>query len=246
MATLLIDLGNTRIKWAWMRGAGLGDYDAHEHHGQPLASLQPLWQQAPQRVLINSVLGPDLQAQIQASAEPFGLTLHWATSSDSFEGLRNGYRQPAQLGSDRWLGMIAAQQNNPGRCLCVVSCGTAVTIDAISPQGKHLGGMILPGLRLMQQSLKQGTRQVDAQEQNEPPQMLADHTSAAVHAGCHYGVVGAISQMLAKVSVEYNEIVKCIVTGGDAEKIRPLLEARETEHRPHLVLEGLALWGKDK
>ncbi|MDH5301683.1 MAG: type III pantothenate kinase [Gammaproteobacteria bacterium] len=247
MSTLLIDLGNTRLKSAWLRDGRLQDMQAVVHHGQPLTyGLESLLQHPPERVLINSMLGDAIRRSIQQRLDELGIPGFWASSQVQHGGLRNGYQLPERLGSDRWLAMIAAWQSHQGRPVCVVSCGTAVTIDAIAADGQHQGGMILPGVQMMQHSLLQGTQQINLDLQTQPLQLFARNTTQAVQSGCHFAIVGAIRQMLEGLVTDAEQTVQCVLTGGDAQAIAELLTWGEVEYRPQLVLEGLAIVGQNK
>src|SRR5699024_8726538 len=97
-------------------------------------------------------------------------------------GVRNAYAQPETLGVDRFLSMVAAYADGHAPCV-LVSCGTALVLDALAAGGRHLGGLIAPGATLMQQSVLGATAQVRPQS---PGQLtdVATSTGDAVVSGC--------------------------------------------------------------
>lgn len=248
---LLIDVGNTRIKWALaVPGAPLGSWLAHGLLAHTLdqapvqeAALQ--WQAAKVGVVwIANVAGNTLQAQLQASLQQAlgpNLLLHWFAASATAGGLRNGYREPTQLGCDRFAAAIAARARFPQQAILVANCGTATTLDAISPDGVFLGGMILPGLGTMAKSLNRQTAQLpDVDYARQHPQQflpqLADNTDSAIMAGCIAAQIGAIGQGLSLLRARFGEAL-CILSGGAAPVIGAALMT------PHQVIEGLVLQG---
>lgn len=186
---LLIDAGNTLIKWAlvegerWLQSGAVPLAQADSLPGQ-LAACQGI-----QQVWVSNVAGDSLVQPIRdiSTAHPAQFIQAQATQC----GVYNGYSQPAQLGSDRWAALIAAWQIVRGPCL-VVSCGTATTIDTLSAQGHFLGGLIIPGEALMQRSLVAAAWQLKSplleleRGQYAPyPQNTADALcSGAIQASC--------------------------------------------------------------
>ncbi len=151
---LLIDAGNTRIKWALVDdGAALGVWRAsgavsHAELNHLPASWQPF---AVTRAIVANVAGAKLRDQLQLMIPTTAIS--WFSSEAQLCGLRSAYRNPRQLGCDRFAAALGARALEPGKALIVATCGTATTIDAISADGVFLGGMILPGLGLMASSL---------------------------------------------------------------------------------------------
>ena len=154
---LLIDAGNTRIKWAVADDAQ-GDWLASGtllHAGLDQLAGQ-LRGHSISRALISNVAGTAIAAQLTQQLAAIGIAppaLQWFESVPQCAGVRNGYRQPQQLGSDRFASLIGARHLFPQEPLLVVTCGTATTIDALEADGTFIGGMILPGLGTMAQSL---------------------------------------------------------------------------------------------
>jgi type III pantothenate kinase len=235
---LLLDIGNTRLKWAWWDQA-LKSGGARVHAGHsPQAVLEALdLELKPAELWVASVAAPELRAAVEGWARTrWGLAPHWVSSDTAACGVRNAYAQPARLGVDRWLAMIAAYRRTRG-AVFVVDAGTALTIDVVDARGQHRGGLIAPGLDTQRQSLQRGT-QVRAIDPGLGPEWLASDTDTAVSWGTLHGVLGLIERVYAAISLEHAAITM-ILTGGDAPVLQALLAAPSVL-APDLVLEGLA------
>jgi type III pantothenate kinase len=234
---LLVDAGNTRVKWAIAAdGAVPGEWIAHGAvlHAQ-LDRLQPAWaahlpNQAIRRAIISNVAGPAMRAELETLLPV--PDAEWFVSQPELAGLSNAYRNPGQLGSDRFAAALGARTLEPGKALVVATCGTATTVDAVSADGVFLGGMILPGLGLMLGSLARGTAQLPQVPVDDAPRVFADNTHDAILSGCLSAQAGAIERACAAHGAEL-----CIVSGGAASHIAPLLSVR------HRMLDNVVLVG---
>ena len=219
---LLVDAGNTRIKWALVDdGAALGAWrlEGAGLHAE-LDRIALAWAASGcTRALVSNVAGASMRERI-AAALPAGVQVEWFASTLERAGLRNGYRQPARLGCDRFAAAIGARALAPGQDLIVATCGTATTVDAVSADGSFVGGMILPGLALMASSLARNTAQlpqVAAGRAMAP--LFGDNTDDAIGAGCLSAQAGAIERAVAGHRAQ-----ACIVSGGAAPSIAPALK----------------------
>lgn len=234
---LLIDAGNTRIKLAladgedWSPVESLSSLQAGDLI-QRFAGLPDV-----QQVWVSNVAGEEVGQHIRDACK----ARHWSPQFIAAHavqcGVRNGYEQPAQLGSDRWAALIAAWHRTGGACL-VVNCGTATTIDALSAQGEFLGGLILPGVELMRRSLSVATAQLRSTdgEYASFPRNTADALfSGAIQASC-----GAIQRQYALLD---DAAVPLLLSGGAAEQLRPHLRHLNLPLHivDNLVLQGLLL-----
>ena len=234
---LLIDAGNTRIKWALAEpGAALGQWAATGvvSHAE-LKYLPSSWQASSiGRALVANVAGAKLRDQLQLMIPT--TAIDWFASQEQLDGMRNCYRNPAQLGCDRFAAALGARALEPGKALIVATCGTATTIDAVSADGRFIGGMILPGLGLMAAALARNTAQLPQVEpgtQTRPAAGFADNTDDAILSGCLSAQAGAIERACA-----LHGAAACIVSGGAAPTISPVLTVA---HRmvDNIVLIGL-------
>jgi type III pantothenate kinase len=152
--------------------------------------------------------------------------------------VRNAYDQPAQLGSDRWAALIAARQRVKQACL-VVNCGTATTVDALSSQGVFLGGLILPGVGLMMQSLLKNTAQLTLGEYTQ--QDFPRNTASAIANGALLATTSAIRHQYALLAAQGE--TRCLVSGGAAYLVLPPLGLL-ADQVDNLVLQGLQIIGQ--
>ncbi len=229
---LLLDIGNTRMKWAQSAGAQLSGFGAADHRGDPAGAFDSREWPKPSAVAIASVMGaaPDhaLAQRIQAR---FGAAPRFARVEGQRAGLRVAYAEPQRLGIDRWLTLLAlwSELRAP---FCVASAGTALTFDAVDAHGQHLGGVIAPGLMAMQKTTLGATR-FETRDLTQPyTQNLGTDTEACVRQGALHACAGLIERLGGRSAGAR------FLCGGDAETLRPHLE-NGWQHRAHLVLEGL-------
>ena len=236
---LLVDAGNTRVKWAVARpGAPAGNWlDSGAQAHADLARLAAIWQTFPlTQALVSNVAGNAVAATIEsalASAQPRAFAPGWFRSQPTCAGVVNGYRDPMQLGCDRFASLIGARHRFPGQALLVVTGGTATTVDALDAYGRFIGGMILPGLRTMAQSLALNTALLPSVDDARTDRLLADNTQDAIVSGCIHAQVGAILQAYAQLPS-----ARCVLSGGAAPYIAPQLPFA-CERIDNLVLLGL-------
>lgn len=239
MRRLLIDAGNTRIKWAVLDGdAWLGqDALAVEHADQlprrvagHLGSLA-LAPRDIRQVWASNVAGEEVARRIRAIETGQSGRPHFIAAREQQCGVRNGYASPAQLGSDRWAALIAAWELARAACL-VVDCGTAVTIDALSAQGEFRGGLILPGPDLMQRSLAGATSQLSMERGKYAAFPL--NTADALFSGAIQACCGAIERQHALLG---NGAAPVLLGGGAAGMLQKHL------HLPLQLVDNLVLRG---
>ncbi|HQT30844.1 MAG TPA: type III pantothenate kinase [Thiobacillus sp.] len=229
---LLVDAGNTRVKWVLVTENLWSDQGDADY-----ADLSALTQKAPARIkcAIASVAGSARNTQLSQLLLDKDITPVWLESGERFLDLKNLYSTPSQLGVDRWMSLIAARQRHDGASL-VVSLGTAMTIDALSTEGEYLGGVIIPGYRLMQRSLHEGTAQIGSE--NGSWQAFPRNTADAVQSGIVAAMCGAILLQHARLAEKCRCIPLTLLTGGDAGMLMPYLDL-PVEQVPCLVLEGI-------
>lgn len=243
---LLVDFGNTRLKWAlWAGGRrSMGGVFAHAETSLE-AALGANWSalQRPRKILVASVVKPEREQELADLVEGhFGMQASFVRSPAAGLGITNAYRgDPARLGVDRFLALAAlhAQQR---RAQILVSCGTALTLDALAVDGTHLGGLIAPSPMLMRQSLGRATAQV-----GEHPGKLveiADNTIDAAWSGCLLAAVSLVERFRAGVSSRLGSGVSLVGDGGGLDEWLPLMP--DVERGRDLVLRGLALWAEQE
>lgn len=236
---LLIDSGNTRLKWAVMQDGKLMPSQALLNQQLTRQKLIAAWKQLaqPERLAIAGVSKAPLLELVRTTAVELwpDIDIISVQSQAHAFGVRNAYRQAEKLGVDRWLALVAARKfyQTPA---CIVDCGTAITVDLLDADGKHQGGLISPGLALMKKSLATGTEalQFDESGYSAGP---ANFTAAAIYSGTLAAAVGLIEQVLSKQA----KPMSLILTGGDAELIAAQLPSRRPMVDVDLVLRGLAV-----
>ena len=245
---LLIDIGNARIKWA------LQDKDSWKT-GLPLLRQQkafkdlarPAWKELdpPERVVVSNVAGTDYEKSVRTWVKRrWKITPEFLIPKARQCDVNNAYASPERLGADRWASLMAAHAHYDGPAV-VIDCGTAITIDAIAEDGRHLGGLIVPGMELMSGSLTGNTTGVHIVEKdNQDVSLLGRSTEAGVSGGVLYTAVALIDRVCLDLRAELGNTVNLLITGGDAERIRPLL-SRPPDYDPDLVLKGLAVFAKE-
>lgn len=241
MTRLLIDLGNTRLKWRCDDGAAVLDAGAVVHRGralnEALAAL-PATLPRPAVVWCGSVAGAEADAILDACVQArWSLRPRFAHASAAACGVRNAYAEPARMGVDRWLALIGAHALVPGAS-CVVDAGTAVTVDALDANGVHRGGTILPGLQLMRGTLYGNTGRIPPEPVPAADGLGCD-TAACVAAGVLHAVAGGIERSVASATAVLGAAPVCLLTGGDAPLLATVLHL-DTRVVPDLVLDGLA------
>jgi len=238
MMNLLVDIGNTRLKWAVMQDGEIVKGHALVNQQITRYELVGTWKMLtlPERLAIASVgSSPLLELVLSVAVElwPTIEVIPVKAQARAF-GVYNAYQQPEKLGVDRWLALVAIR-NHYQLPACIVDCGTAITVDLIDADGKHQGGLICPGLTLMKKSLAEGTEALQFHESyyDFGP---ANFTEAAIYSGTLSAAVGLIEHVLKKQS----NAMQLILTGGDAEIIAAQLETKLIIDTV-LVLRGLAV-----
>jgi type III pantothenate kinase len=238
MMNLLVDIGNTRLKWVILQDGGLVTGRTLVNQQITRHALIEVWNMpaSPERLAIACVSATPLLEMVLAVAFELWPAIkisHVKSQAHAF-GVHNAYQQPEKLGVDRWLALVAVR-NYYQLPACIVDCGTAITVDLIDADGKHQGGLISPGLTLMKKSLATGTEALQFHETSYEfgP---ANFTEAAIYSGTLAAAAGLIEHVLTKQS----SAMQLILTGGDAEIIATQLAIKPIVDTD-LVLRGLAI-----
>lgn len=238
---VLIDIGNSRLKWACEYQGSISTQAALFHQQQDWqAQLLNNWQAlpTPEKVAISCVANLNILQVVMALAKQLWSNCEIIIAKSQAEdfGVKNSYLYPEKLGVDRWLCLIAAKYLYPQTAIWIVDCGTAITVDFIDENGLHSGGLIAPGLTLMKKSLLQNTAALDFTAQAYQPG-LANFTEAAIFSGTLYAAVGLIKEALKT----HTTSAVLLLTGGDAEIISSQL-SYSFIIEPDLVLKGLSIF----
>ena len=247
----LVDIGNTRVKWAGGDGATLSGHGAFSYAPDTLRrELTQRWPGARPReleqALIASVAGSEVTATVRDFiAGTWSVKVEEAVSELARDGLKNGYDDPASLGVDRWLALLAAWRKYE-TSLCVVDCGTAVTLDVVLHEGqglggRHLGGHIYPGLAAIRKALAMATGQIQEDDDAVPALAFGRSTPECVSNGYAFALLGMLRECIERVRKEHGAELLAVITGGDAAALPPSLLPAGACHEPDLVLQGLNL-----
>lgn len=244
-SALLIDVGNTRLKWAVLRDGVLGpqhaqgyaDWSDNEFGAYVLGHAG---RQA--RVLVANVGGERVATLISnAVSKTWDIKPIFLQSTARAGGIENAYPEPAKLGVDRWAAMIGTHAMGVGPA-CVVSVGTAMTIDGVAESGKHLGGLIVPGPDLMISSLMRNTSDVAvrAETGRTGDALFADNTRGAVHQGAVHALAALVDRAMHTIEQSCGKRPALVVTGGASQSFERLV-SDPLQQVPDLVLRGLAV-----
>ncbi len=240
---LAIDAGNTRIKW--------GVHDSREWIARGMIDTA----QAPQlksalsnakifniinTIQISNVAGEAVAETLSHQLDAINAEKNFVRAKAMQCGVINRYESPTQLGADRWCALIAAHHVHKGDAI-VVMAGTAMTVDALTQEGEFLGGVIVPGLALMQDSLRARTAQLRPETGVFKP--FPTNTQDAIHGGMIQASIGAIMQMRAAMQQAGHANPVCIISGGGAVWLVPHLD-QPVVRVENLVLEGLLQIGR--
>lgn len=235
---LLVDIGNSRIKWAV---GGPGGLSAPAGFARPRADHDDAWERewghlAPDAVTVCSVAGRQSVALLRDWVERrWAVPFSEVRARERCGPIINAYADPASLGADRWANLLGARAAFGAVDTVIVDAGTAVTVDALSADGRHLGGAIFAGLSASRAGLRSAAPALPAAHDEVP--LPSDNTAGAIGGGTLIGLAGAIERVAAAVGGRLTAPER-ILTGGDAERLSPWLDAGWSND-PLLTLRGL-------
>lgn len=239
--TLLIDVGNARIKWCQVFENQLShgvpffykgtDFEAllDEHFG-PIET---------QVVAISNVGGKIYREKLTAWFErEKGVTPDFYFAESSAFGLEFAYHTPRAFGMDRFFAMLYCWQHFKSPFV-LLGCGSATTFDAVNEAGRHLGSLIAPGLYLQHASMANLANCEVPADLSVSQFAYGKSTAEAISQGAIQLIADFFNARYRVFQHEIDSPVKCVITGGDALRIQPFL-TMPSEHVPHCVLLGMA------
>ena len=257
MSTLLVDIGNTRAKWAYLTRGGVGRQQAVAHEGWIGARIAKHVLGKPgggkakagriERVLVVSVAGKRIDRSFALEARRrLGFAPEFFASQRRVAGVTTMYAEPWRLGADRLAGVIGAYHLARKRAVCVISVGTAMTMDLVDERGRHRGGVIVPAPNLMVDSLLTQTHGIRRRAQGGAAgrSFFARSTRAAIQQGAMYAAASVADRAVAEARATLGQSPLVLLTGGAAPTVRKLLQSPH-ELVPDLVLRGLAVIAAD-
>ena len=252
---LLLDIGNSNLRWATAEAANPGEMQVLRHSdGIPL-DLLAAWEQidAPSRILVSNVRGTAIADALRRVTRAYwGLEPEFVSTCAESCRVRIAYADPTRFGVDRWLVLIAAHalaqdavcptsapdaSADTSRPTLILDAGTAVTFDLLLADGRHLGGLILPGIEMMRNSLLAGTQipKIEAEPVGDP---WACDTGTGVASGSIQAIVALTARLYGRLAEQTGILPRLLLTGGDADRLHPVLD-QPCEVIPDLVLRGL-------
>jgi type III pantothenate kinase len=247
MNVLEIDAGNTRIKWRLLEyrnqqnkkinsGTVLASDLAGELPDSFCQQLLSLKIESIKKIRVSNVRGESFANLLSLFCDRhFSVSVNYAVVSAEFAGLKNAYQNCEALGVDRWLAMLAAYRSAQS-AVCIVDCGSAMTIDLINVEGQHEGGFIVPGLQLMQRSLEEHT----ANLKYHPESNINIEPGANTEVAINHGVLNMALGMLEVVKNKWGADKCWYLCGGDAAILSSFINWQH-EIKPDLVLDGLEI-----
>ena len=242
---MLLDIGNSAVKWAIRERGEMTHRGRFIHKIDDFPGLaDTAWSALPRPagVAAANVAGVGMERSVAAWAEAnWDVTPQFVRVTGQAAGVTNAYSEPGALGIDRWAAIIAAYHEYAGP-VCVIDCGTAITIDVVDVDGLHRGGLIAPGIGMMKQCLLNETAEIRtaAATDSQPVTLLARGTREAVHNGVMYMGSAMIDRVLADIVAEYGEHTTLVMTGGDVDSLLPLT-GWQPRQDSDLVLKGIAI-----
>ncbi len=241
---LLLDGGNSQLKWAWVENGTFSEVGRAPY--RDLTQLGEEWLQFADedvKIVGCAVCGSVKKAMVE---EQLTRPVEWLSSMPQALGIRNHYRRPEEHGSDRWFNALGSRRFTQNACV-VVSCGTAVTTDALTEDNHYLGGTIMPGFHLMKEAMALKTANLNRPIGKVYP--FPTTTPNAIASGMMDAVCGALMMMHGRLKDKTGggKPVDIIITGGGAARVvQALPEAFVHDNQvkivDNLVIHGLLHW----
>jgi len=243
---LMLDIGNSSVNWAnekKLKFIDQGSFVYDKKNFENSLEENIVLTKSITKILVSNVAGQEIFRSLDSWVKKHGRLELWQPSVDKkFKGLNTNIYQTNDIGVDRWLSMVASWEMCQSS-LCIVNCGTALTIDLINAErgvGDHLGGYILPGIDLLQSVLIKNTKNINFSIKSFPSVEYPSDTKTAVNNGAFLALVSSIDRVVNDFKKDLGSLPKCIISGGNAKLIEPLLEYK-FEYEPNLVLHGLLI-----
>jgi type III pantothenate kinase len=251
MMIVVADLGNSRIKWGRVAYDAKDGEALEQHEGMRYGeegldhTLEQAWGdlETPRAVMYCAVAPEAVVSElVHYVSSRWGLRAQRLAPTAQAHGVTCAYDEPRQLGADRWAALAAARAMSPERGAVIVDAGTAITVDGLSADGVHVGGVILPGVRLMRRALGEGTARIGSVGGGEV-NLRTHNTAGAVASGTVIGAAAGVDRLVKAYCGLVGNDARVLLTGGEG----PLLTEYTTtpfEPVPDLVLRGLTIFAR--
>ena len=240
----LIDFGNSCCKWRHGDGDTWSDVNTYFYPtDQPAEHIDELLEMfasvQPHKVHVVSVLGEWFDNKFkQAVYQSLSVECLFYPAHVERFGVTLSYKEPLSFGADRFAAVVAAHHNCRGAKI-VIDSGTATTIDVVDRDGIHLGGLIIPGAKLMCSLLANNTKKITLPDMQSSVRLLNTNTHDSVVSGSVLSLRYGIRAIVDDIKQEINDDVTVFVAGGESKLLE--LSAMKCVNRPNLVLEGLQI-----
>ena len=245
---LVADLGNSRIKWGRVAANAKNGEALEQHEGMRYGeegldqTLESAWGhlETPKAVVYCAVAPEAVVSElVHYVSSRWQLRAHRLAPTHEAHGVVCAYDEPRQLGADRWAALAGARAMCPDIGAIVVDAGTAITVDALSCAGIHIGGVILPGVRLMRRALGEGTARIGSVGGGEV-NLETHNTASAVATGTVLAAAAAVDRVVGAYATMLKPRPRLLLTGGESSLIATSCDTN-FEIVPDLVLRGLCI-----
>ncbi len=236
---ILVDIGNTRIKYSLLCHAE-EEPNACEDANSLFSFIDS--QKKISHLYIASVRNQELVDEISAMCNERNIIfVEKHTEKEAF-GIKNSYANVQKMGVDRWLAMVCAAEKS-NKAFFVMDVGTAITVDFVV-DGQHLGGWIVPGFQVMRNALVASTKKVFANDEIPTTFGVGTDTEDCVATGCHAALYGVYLSAVDYISSKQTEFD--IILGGGDKKVFAFLKSADNMRLAHLVMQGLARYARSE
>ncbi len=230
---LVVDIGNTRTKYALHNGQHLLEPIVLEHND--LSHV------------IKEIKGIDISHGIVSSVGKEHLKNEWQAKFKNIHWLElmqntpvpfiNKYESPETLGLDRIALVAAAVDKFESKNALIIDAGTCVTYDFVTEEKEYLGGAISPGLLMRLQAMHKFTARLPEVTLEENVALIGKTTAQSMQSGALYGLAGELNDLIRTYQEQFDNL-HIVITGGDAKSLVPLIKSNIFA-RPNFLLEGL-------
>lgn len=243
---LLIEIGNSKLKASQLHLDAKGDVTGMHYLGSHVVNDFCYRPNLSEIGDVDQIVYANVGTQqnyhhVKALSRKLRVRYQQVSSPTHAFGVTNSYDSPKKLGVDRWLAFLAAYKDAKAPVV-VIDIGTAMTVDLVDGDGKHMGGWISPGFRLMNLALTEHTALVRSGGHHGDELRFGKHTKACVQNGCRAALAGTVLYAIEKAKSQFDGVAPILyLTGGGTNHLPPEIK-KLGNYRPHLVLEGLSLY----
>ncbi|MBU2892222.1 type III pantothenate kinase [Colwellia sp. D2M02] len=240
---LLIDIGNSRVKYALLNNVNTQHIEnihsiENLHFNHSFINNLCVVDNQVSQVIVASVANSEIVNPIVEYCIDHHISYTEVKSERCKNGVVSGYQIPEQLGVDRWLAIIGAQQRYAQQNILVIDAGTATTFDLVDNTGQHRGGWIFAGITTLYNTLLQNTAHIKAETKRDIELSFGLNTTDNVNNCCWAATVGLINQAILQAERELGAVERIIITGGNAPALTTLTNV-EMVYIEALVFYGL-------